>query len=135
MTKTFSYGKNEKLKSRKLLQEIFSKGKTFTIHPVKVFYLQPDEPLDFAVKVGVGASGRFFKKAVDRNRIKRLLREAYRTEKPVLHEYLKTYNKQVIIFLLYIDKILPGYITLKTKMPLILERLIKQLNETGTSNT
>jgi ribonuclease P protein component len=135
MTKIFSYGKEERLKSRKLLQEIFSKGKTFTIHPVKIFYLQPDAPIDFPVKVGVGASGRHFKKAVDRNRIKRLLREAYRTEKSSLHEYLDNYNRQIIIFLLYIDKALPDYATLKIKMPLIVERLIKQLNEACTANT
>src|SRR5689334_10500618 len=106
MTKTFSYSKKEKLKRRKLLEEIFSKGKTLTIHPVKVFYLQPSQALDFPVKAGVGVSSKYFKKAVHRNRIKRLLREAYRTEKILLHEYLNEQGKQVIIFLLYVDKTL-----------------------------
>ena len=135
MTKIFSYGKNEKLKSRKLIEQIFTGGKSFTVFPVKVFYLKPDASLDFPVKVGVGASGKYFKKAVERNRIKRLLREAYRTEKLLLHQYLEKHNQQIVIFLLYIDKVLPDYATIKTKMPLILERIIKQLNEAGTANT
>jgi ribonuclease P protein component len=135
MAKTFSYGKEEKLKRQKLLEEIFSKGKTFTIYPVKIFYLQPSTPLDFPVKAGVGTSGKHFKKAVERNRIKRLLREAYRTEKVPLYEFLNATNKQVILFLLYVDKTLPVYVTLKTKMNLVISKLIKQLNEPAVENT
>lgn len=135
MSKLFTYSKNEKLKSRKLIEQLFSNGKSFTIFPLKVFYKPVKEPLDFHLKVGVGASQRNFKKAVHRNRIKRLLREAYRTEKSLLHQYLNQQQKQVVIFLLYIDKVLPDYFTIKNKMPLILERLIKELNENATSNT
>ena len=135
MGKLFSYGRKEKLKSRKLHEQVFSKGKSFTVSPVKIFYLQPDGPLDFPVKVGVGVSTRNFKKAVDRNRIKRLMREAYRTEKVSLHKYLKQHNQQVIVFLLYTDKTLPDLSILKIKMPLIFEQLIKRLNEAGAANS
>ena len=135
MAKTFSYGKEEKLKRRKLLEDIFSKGKTFTIHPVKVFYLQPTGKLDFPVKTGVGVSTKYFKKAVDRIRIKRLLREAYRTKKIPLHEFLKANDRQAIIFLLYVDRELPDQSILKTKMGSIIERLIMHLNEKNPANT
>jgi ribonuclease P protein component len=135
MGKTFSYSRKEKLKGRKLYEQVFSRGKSFTVFPIKIFYLQPDASLDFPVKVGVGVSARNFKKAVERNRIKRLLREAYRTEKLLLHKYLKEHNRQVIVFLLYIDKTLPDFSTLKIKMPLIFEQLIKRLNEAGAANS
>jgi len=135
MAKIFSYGRNEKLKGRKLMQELFSKGKTFTIYPVKIFYMEPLIKLDHPVKVGVGTSTRHFKKAVDRNHIKRLLREIYRIEKLPLHEYLQSSGKQVVIFFLYVDKSMPEYSELKTKMHLVLHKLIKQLNETSTENT
>ena len=135
MAKIFSYGKVEKLKSRKLLDQLFSEGKTFSIFPLKVFYLQPAMPLDFSVKMGVGVSSRNFKKAVERNRVKRILREAYRTEKQQLHDYLEANGRQVAVFLLYIDRALPGYEKIKTIMPHVLERLIKKLDETAVANT
>jgi len=135
MGKTFSYSRKEKLKSRKLIEQVFRDGKSFTVSSIKIFYLQPHAPLNFPVKVGVGVSSRNFKKAVERNRIKRLLREAYRTEKLLLHQYLKEHNRQIIIFLLYTDKLLPDYVALKTKMRLLFEQLIKRLNEAGIANT
>ena len=134
MAKFFSYEKKEKLKSRKLIQELFSKGKMFTVYPVKVFYMQPAVLMDNQVKTGVGTSTRHFKKAVDRNRVKRLLREIYRIEKLPLHEYLKSSGKQVVIFFLYVDKSMPEYPELKTKMHLALHKLMKQLNEASVEN-
>ena len=93
------------------------------------------EKLDYAIKAGVGASSKNFKKATDRNRIKRLLREVYRTEKAMLTTFLQENNKQLALFFLYADKTLPEYSTLKTKMQLVLERLIKQLHEKTAANT
>ena len=87
MTKAFSYNKQEKLKSKKQLDHVFKSGKNFTLFPVKVFFVFTEEQ-DNIIKTGVGVSSRFFKKAVHRNRIKRLLREAYRTEKLPLHIFL-----------------------------------------------
>lgn len=135
MVKKHSYGKAEKLKSRKLMDQLFREGKTFSIFPLKVFYMLASEQMDFPVKTGVGVSSRNFKKAVHRNRVKRLLREAYRTEKNALHEYVTVHQKQVVVFLLYIDKVLPGHETIKTTMPVIMQRLVKKLNETAFTNT
>jgi len=133
--KTFSYNKHEKLKSRKLTSQVFTAGKTFTVFPLKVFYAIPTEKLDFPIKTGVGVSSRNFKKAVHRNQVKRILREAYRTEKLPLHEFLQQQNKQVAVFILYLDKTLPVFATIKAKMPLALQRLIRELNETAVKNT
>ncbi|QEC67850.1 ribonuclease P protein component [Panacibacter ginsenosidivorans] len=135
MAKQFSYGKEEKLKSRKLTEQLFSKGKTFTVFPLKVFYMPVKEELDFPVKAGVGTGSRNFKKAADRNRVKRLLREAYRTEKNALTDYARANQKHVAIFFLYIDKVLPEYTLIKSKMPLAIGKLIKQLHEVAVANT
>ena len=62
MGKIFSYSRKEKLKGRKLYEQVFSQGKSFTVFPIKIFYLQPDVPLDFPVKVGVGVSHGILKK-------------------------------------------------------------------------
>jgi ribonuclease P protein component len=127
LAKTFTYNKKEKLKSRKQLEALFSKGKTLLHFPVKVFFLLPETPLNNAVKTGVGASSRSFKKAVQRNRIKRLLREAYRLNKQPLHQFLAAHNRQLVVFLLYIDKQMPQKNVIQAKMPLLLEKLMKEL--------
>ncbi len=111
------------------MELLFSKGRSFTAFPLKIFYLQPGEKLDFFIKAGVGVSGKTFKKAVERNHIKRLLREAYRTEKTALHQFLLERGMQLVIFILYIDKTPPVYKTIKEKMPFVFKRLMKELNE------
>lgn len=135
MSKTFSYGKNEKLKKRKQLAQLFESGQTFLSFPIKVFYKQSAEPLDFCIKAGVGVNKRNFKKAVHRNRIKRLLREAYRLNKPPLLNYLAQYQREAMVFFLYVDKTLPQKGTLQNKMPFVIRELIKRLNESSVQNT
>ena len=127
--KQFSYNKTERLKSRKQTEELFNKGKSFTIFPVRILYREVEQQ-DSPAKAGVAVSSRNFKKAVHRNRIRRLLREAYRTEKIPLYHHLEKNNKYLNLFLLYIDKQMPEYVLLKGKMNLIIQRLIKELSET-----
>jgi len=134
LIKDFSYNKTEKLKSKKQLDKIFGSGKSFTVFPVKVFYDLPDVQ-DSIIKTGVGVSSKHFKKAVQRNRIKRLLREAYRTEKLPLHVYLNNNNRHLSLFLLFVDKAMPQYDVLKEKMKLCIWRLINELNEVDIKNT
>lgn len=134
MAKQFSYSKKEKLKSKKQLDNLFKSGKSLTVFPVKLFYAFASEQ-DNIIKSGVGVSSRHFKKAVQRNRIKRLLREAYRTEKLPLHSYPNNNKKQLVLFLLFIGKELPQYYFLKEKMRLCFQRLIQELNEVDIKNT
>ena len=101
----------EKLKSRKLIEELFARGKSINVFPVRILYifsnLRTDEkPL---LQVGVSVSKRNFKRAVDRNRIKRLLREAYRLQKKELLELLTEQKKKGFVFFIYTDKQLPEY--------------------------
>jgi ribonuclease P protein component len=127
MAGTFSYNKFEKLKSRKQIELLFAQGKSISSFPVKVFYLPVDNSPLHPVQVGVGVSARNFKKAVDRNTIKRRMREAYRLHKLPLHEHLIAKQKSVAVFILWIDKQLPTTAALEDLMPGVLEKLIKQL--------
>jgi ribonuclease P protein component len=127
MAGTFSYNKFEKLKSRKQIELLFAKGKSISSFPVKVFYLPVEHTPVHPVQVGVGVSARNFKKAVDRNTIKRRMREAYRLHKLPLHEHLITNQKSVAVFILWIDKQLPTTAALQDLMPTVIEKLIKQL--------
>ena len=127
MSGTFSYNKFEKLKSRKQIELLFAKGKSISAFPVKVFYLPVDHTPVHPAQVGVGVSARNFKKAVDRNTIKRRMREAYRLHKLPLHEHLVAQQKSVAVFILWIDKQMPTTAALQELMPAVIEKLIKQL--------
>ncbi len=125
MASTYSYNKTEKLKSRKTLNELFTKGKSFSVFPVKLFYVLSET--DTVIKAGVGVSARNFKKAVDRNRIKRLLRECYRLNKLSLHTAVIAKQKGVSVFFLYVGKELPEYTMLNEKMQTVLTKLEEAL--------
>lgn len=112
MTKQFTLGKNERLKSRKLIEQLFSEGKSFTVNPLKVFYLFSELPTPncaVTTRFGVGVSTKTFKRAVDRNRIKRLLREAWRLQKLPFQQKLQEKQKLLDVFFIYIGKELPVY--------------------------
>ena len=132
--KQFSYGRIEKLKSRKQIEHLFLKGKSFNFFPLRIFYTLAPIENNFPVKASVGVSKRYFKKAVDRNRIKRLLREAYRTEKNALHIFLKEKKINIVFFISYTDKVVPELDLIKSKVQLALQRLIKVLNEEVVTN-
>ena len=78
----FRFPKQEKLKSSKTIDLLFSEGSSYTKSPVKVIYIRLDN--SEINKAGFVVSKKHFKKAVDRNRIKRQMREAYRTNKHML---------------------------------------------------
>ena len=119
----YSYDKKEKLKSSKLLETLFTKGRSLNAFPVKVFYMPLTTTDELPIKAGVGVSARNFKKAVDRNRIKRLLRECYRLNKLSLHEQLRAQQKKLAVFFLYVGKEMPDYSLLEEKMKLVITKL------------
>ncbi|MEO2050366.1 MAG: ribonuclease P protein component [Allomuricauda sp.] len=79
-----TFPKKEKLKSKKTIESLFVEGKNLREYPIKLIYLKTTNEDEVPIKVGVVAPKKKFKKAVDRNRIKRLLREAYRLNKALI---------------------------------------------------
>ncbi len=106
---------------------LFEKGKQFSVFPLKVFWI--DKNTFSPLQAGVGVSSRNFKKATDRNRVKRILRETYRVQKAPLKALLDQHQKQVSLFIVYYGKELPQYDVVNEKMQLVINRLIKYLNE------
>lgn len=129
MTIKNTYSKQEKLKSRKALEGLFAGGKSFSTFPIKVFYTVSDTPQN-EVHAGVGVSSRIFKKANDRNKVKRLLREVYRTQKHPLYAAMDQKAKSLDVFFLYIGKELPVFAELKETMEKVLDKLVRKISET-----
>jgi len=129
MVKRFGFGKKEKLKSRKKIDELFSKGRGFTVFPLRVSYQFTPGGEDAVLQAGVTVSKKHFKKAVDRNRIKRLLRESYRLQKTDLKEKIQEKKLRAYIFFMYTDKTIASFSVVKEAMNKCLLRLQKLMNE------
>lgn len=114
----FTYNKQEKLKSKKLIKQLFEEGEKTSVFPIMLLYLQVEHESNYIIQAGVTVSKRNFNKAVDRNRIKRLLRETYRLNKPFLYEKLE---KKYIFMFIYLGKKELKYQLLNEKMKTILE--------------
>ncbi len=128
----YSFPKEQRLKSRKQIEQLFASGKQFSVFPFKVFWL----PVNKAetLQVAVAVSSRNFKKATDRNRIKRLMRETWRLQKNELESIVMKNHLPVSVFILYTGKELPEYKLVAEKMLVLMERLIKICNGASEKN-
>jgi ribonuclease P protein component len=131
MPAQFTLGKKERLKRRKIIDQLFSEGKAIHAQPLRATYKLYTNKLDSPLQAGFSASSRQFKKAADRNRIKRLLREAWRLQKNSLQERLTLEQKQLAVFIIYTGRELPPFATVKEQVAVILNKLLKRVNETG----
>ena len=136
MPSVFTYQKTDKLKSRKQTQHLFSTGQAINVFPIRLIYtIEPiASSLDnisptSLLQAGVGAPSRTFRKAVQRNRVKRLLREAYRLEKPNFISHAALDNKRVNLFFLYTDALVLTQVEIQGKLKEALSILVSKLNK------
>jgi len=120
-------GKEDRLKSRTSIDLLFKKGKSFSNFPFKIFWMQAEG--DHLLQTAFSVSSRNFKKATDRNRIKRVMRESYRLQKNTLSEALAAGQKKIIVFIIYTGREMPEYNMVFEKTGIIIKRLIKLSNE------
>lgn len=121
----FTLSKNDRLKSRKLIEKLFSEGKSLNVFPLQLKYLATDFELENKVQVAFSVPKRKFKNAVDRNRIKRQLRECYRLRKP---GFIDQIDQSHIFMILYLGNKEPKYADLEKVMDDLLGKFIDGLN-------
>jgi ribonuclease P protein component len=117
-----------------VIEELFATGRTFSIYPLRVFYLIREvelklDVIDAPLQFGVGVSKRHFKKAVHRNRVKRLLKETYRIQKAALLDEVVEKGASLQVFAIFTGKDLPQFEELKDKVAEALERLKKEVRK------
>lgn len=120
----FTYGKKDKLKSKKLIDLLFTEGQSVSAYPLRLVYLSTTFSDNIITKTGVSVSKRKFKNAVDRNHIKRLLRESYRLNKPDIFNNLTTPHAFMI---LYIGNKKPTYEEVDLKMVTLFEKFLNKM--------
>ena len=112
--KKLTLTKSERLKSRKQIDLLFQEGKNFRVGPVKVIYRLEQAGIE-ALQFGVTAPSRNFKRAVDRNRIKRLMREAWRLNCTELKTELQHKSKYLVVFFIFSGRELPNFNEIEEK--------------------
>lgn len=129
MAKRFGFGRREKLKSRKQIEELFANGRSFPAFPLRVIFRFLPTTVEGGLQIGVSASKRYFKKAVDRNRIKRLLREAYRLQKQDLTIAVQEQSLEGFIFFMYTGKTIASFQEIMEAMKKSLDQLEKTVKK------
>lgn len=119
-----TFNKKERLNSKISIHRLFKKGTSFFSYPYKIYYhFENTEEQASTVAVLFSVGKKQFKLAVERNRVKRLCREAYRLNKSILLEAFEEKNVRVEIAFVYVGKTLPEFHDLEVKMQKILQQL------------
>ncbi|MCI2228609.1 ribonuclease P protein component [Polaribacter sp. MSW13] len=125
-------GKEERLKSKKLIEKLYKDGNSVKAFPLRMMFLQTEHTSSFPAQVGVSVGKRNFKLAVKRNRIKRLMRETYRLQKEIVYDNLE---KPYVFMISYIGKEEIKYEEVYSKMEKLLRLFINEVknkeNETS----
>ena len=124
----YTFKKEEKLKSRKLIDKLFQNGKRLKSFPIQLVYLQTDHTSDYLVQAGFSVSKKYFKRAVDRNKVKRLMREAYRLQKNLLLDSEEKDTKKMIFMFIYIGKEIFLYEIIQKNMLYLLQEIKQKIN-------
>jgi len=124
--KPFGLPKAYRLKRQKLFDKISAEGDSVYVYPFKLFYVETPLPEDVPYQVAFGVSKKKFKKAVRRNRIKRLMRESFRLEQNLLPQ-----DKSLALLIVYVSKEEEKWDFIRRRMRKLLEKLAQKLNGDG----
>jgi ribonuclease P protein component len=120
-----SLHKAERLCSKKIIDKLFVEGKSLFIYPVKMVYLEGKLPSGYPAQTAFAVSKKSFKRAVQRNLIKRRMREAYRLNKSGFYDEIG--EKQVAVFFIYAGKTISEYRLIETAIKKGIKKLLAEL--------
>lgn len=119
-----TFKKEERLTNKKTFELLFGSGKSFTDSPFRLVWIEIKSDSILPVQFGISVPKRSFPKAIDRNTLKRRIRESYRRNKHTLYEKLKKKNLHIALMVMYIAKSELSYQEIERKMILSLQKVI-----------
>lgn len=122
--KSYTFSKEERLSSKRLIALLFSKGSSFNLYPLRFVYYTPEEEMSGPTQLLISVPKRTFKRATDRNRLKRQIREAYRLNKHLLAQNPEQAPK--LLGVLYIGKEKKAFQSIEKKL---ISGLVRCLNK------
>ncbi|PSL03992.1 ribonuclease P protein component [Cecembia rubra] len=127
----FRLPKNERLHSKKLIKELFDKGSSFFLYPIKVLILDAPQDVQETHQVLFSVSKKKIKKAIDRNLVKRRLKEAYRLNKS---EILANIETKKLIGLIYVSPEIATFQVIEQKMKKVLYKIAETQQSSNTDS-
>lgn len=125
-----TFKKEERLFEKKIISELFLKGQSFYIPPFKILWIPSAFEGKYPAKIMISVPARVFKKAVDRNKLKRRIREAVRQNKNILYEPLQVSSKKIAVMIFFSGKIIIPFKEIEDKIILAFQRLACDDEET-----
>ena len=118
--KKYGLPKERRIKRQKIFDALLHEGESVFEYPLKIVFVQTGLPFEVPYQVAFGVSKKKFKKAVKRNRVKRVMREAFRLNAGVLEE-----EKNLALLVIYVSKELPDFHSLME----VTDRLLNRIKE------
>lgn len=123
----FTFHKEERLCSQKIIGELFTSGESFLAYPLKVVFLKTEFPESHPAQAAFTVSKRNFKRAVKRNLLKRRMREAYRLNKSGFYTELAAKNLQIALMFVYVGKDIAEYPAIEKGMISAFKKLLAKI--------
>ena len=114
----------------KAIASLFEGGQSLLVYPLKIVWKISENELSYPAQTAFSVSSKIFRKSIDRNLLKRRMREAYRKNKQILYEHLSANNNKLVFVIILRGTVVPDYLTIEKSIKDVIRRLIELSQKT-----